>query len=167
MAPFYAFGVKDAQGKMFSFQQLEGKVVLIVNVASKCGYTPQYAGLEELYRQYGEQGFVILGFPCNQFGGQEPGTEEQIIQFCSTTYDVSFPIMQKVDVNGSKATPIYEFLKSSAPGVMGTEAIKWNFTKFLVSRTGQVLARFAPTTEPMDLTPHIERALGIKESLQV
>lgn len=167
MAPFYAFGVKDAQGNMFPFQQLQGKAVLIVNVASKCGYTPQYAGLEELYRQYEDQGFVILGFPCNQFGGQEPGSDAEIVQFCSTTYDVTFPIMAKVDVNGANAAPIFDFLKSSAPGVMGTEAIKWNFTKFLISREGQVLERFAPQTDPMDLTSAIERTLGLQQTAVV
>lgn len=137
----------------------QGKVVLIVNVASKCGLTPQYAGLEALYRQYGERGLVVLGFPCNQFAGQEPGTAEEIAQFCSLTYDVSFPVFARIDVNGAGAHPLYQWLKASAPGLLGSEAIKWNFTKFLLGRDGSVVERFAPTTEPADIAPAIEKLL--------
>src|SRR5690606_15072107 len=126
----------------------QGKVLLIVNVASKCGFTPQYTGLEELYRKYRGQGLVVLGFPCNQFGSQEPGDEAEIRQFCSLNYDVSFPMFAKVDVNGDQAHPLFRFLKKEGRGVLGTEAIKWNFTKFLVDRDGQVVRRYAPTDTP-------------------
>ena len=139
--------------------EFAGKVVLVVNVASKCGLTPQYAGLEALYRRYSDQGFVVLGFPCNQFAEQEPGSAEEIAQFCSLTYDVSFPMFGKIDVNGADAHPLYTWLKRSAPGVMGTEGIKWNFTKFLVGRDGLVVERFAPTDEPESIAPAIERLL--------
>jgi glutathione peroxidase len=136
-----------------------GKVVLVVNVASKCGLTPQYTGLEALYRRYGEQGLVILGFPCNQFAEQEPGSAEEIAQFCSSTYDVTFPVFGKIDVNGPGEHPLYHWLKTSAPGVFGTEGIKWNFTKFLIGRDGHVVQRFAPTDEPDTLGPAIELLL--------
>jgi len=139
--------------------EFAGKVVLVVNVASKCGLTPQYAGLEALYRRYSDQGFVVLGFPCNQFAEQEPGSAEEIAQFCSLTYDVSFPMFGKIDVNGADEHPLYTWLKRSAPGVMGTEGIKWNFTKFLVGRDGLVVERFAPTDEPESIAPAIERLL--------
>jgi glutathione peroxidase len=139
--------------------EFAGKVVLVVNVASKCGLTPQYAGLEALYRRYREQGFVVLGFPCNQFAEQEPGSAAEIAQFCSLTYDVSFPMFGKIDVNGADEHPLYTWLKRSAPGVMGTEGIKWNFTKFLVGRDGLVVERFAPTDEPESIAPAIERLL--------
>lgn len=129
-------------------------------MASKCGFTPQYKGLEQLYREYKSQNFTILGFPCNQFGAQEPGTNEEIQSYCSLTYDVTFPIMAKIDVNGSKADPIYEWLKSEAPGLLGLEAIKWNFTKFLISKNGQVLQRYAPQSEPKDLAKDIQKALA-------
>lgn len=136
-----------------------GKVVLVVNVASKCGLTAQYEGLEALYRRYGERGFVVLGFPCNQFAEQEPGTAAEIAQFCSLTYDVSFPMFGKIDVNGADEHPLYTWLKRSAPGIMGTEGIKWNFTKFLVGRDGRVVERFAPTDEPETIAPALERLL--------
>ena len=139
--------------------EFAGKVVLVVNVASKCGLTPQYAGLEALYRRYRDQGFVVLGFPCNQFAEQEPGSAEEIAQFCSLTYDVSFPMFGKIDVNGADEHPLYTWLKRSAPGVMGTEGIKWNFTKFLIGRDGLVVERFAPTDEPDSIAPAIERLL--------
>ena len=139
--------------------EFAGKVVLVVNVASKCGLTPQYAGLEALYRRYSDQGFVVLGFPCNQFAEQEPGSAEEIAQFCSLTYDVSFPMFGKIDVNGADEHPLYTWLKRSAPGVMGTEGIKWNFTKFLIGRDGLVVERFAPTDEPESIAPAIERLL--------
>lgn len=156
---FYSFNVKKPEGTQ-SMADYKGKTVLIVNVASKCGFTPQYEGLEALYKKYREKGLVILGFPCNQFGSQEPGSAEEIKSFCKLTYDVDFPIMSKIDVNGANAEPLYAWLKSHAPGVLGTEAIKWNFTKFLISRKGEVLQRYAPTTKPEDLTKDIEKALA-------
>jgi glutathione peroxidase len=136
-----------------------GQLVLIVNTASKCGLTPQYEGLEALYRNYGDEGFVVLGFPCNQFAGQEPGSAAEIAEFCSLTYDVTFPIFSKVDVNGPDESPLYTWLKSSAPGIFGTEAIKWNFTKFLIGRDGAVAERFGPETEPAAIVPAIEKLL--------
>lgn len=155
----YDYSVKDASGKMIDMAQYQGKVVLVVNVASKCGFTPQYKGLEEIYREFKDRGLVILGFPCNQFGAQEPGNESEIQQFCSLTYDVSFPIMAKVEVNGSNTAPIYDHLKSAAPGLLGTETIKWNFTKFLIGKDGKVIKRFAPNTEPKDMIDDIKKAL--------
>jgi glutathione peroxidase len=136
-----------------------GKVVVVVNVASKCGLTPQYEGLEAVYRRFKDQGLMILGFPCNQFGDQEPGSAAEIAQFCSLTYDVSFPVFGKIEVNGAGEHPLYRWLKSSAPGILGTEAIKWNFTKFLIDRDGLVVERFAPTDEPSSMIPGIERLL--------
>ena len=156
----YNYSVKNAAGEKIDMSQYKGKVVLVVNVASKCGFTPQYKGLEALYNEFKNSNFVILGFPCNQFGAQEPGLDSEIQQFCSLTYDVSFPIMSKINVNGSDAAPIYEYLKSSAPGFLGTEIIKWNFTKFLVGKDGQVIKRYAPNTEPVDITGDIKKALG-------
>ena len=138
----------------------EGKVVLVVNTASKCGLTPQYEGLEALWRQYGDQGLVVLGFPCNQFGEQEPGSAGEIAEFCEINYGVSFPIFAKLDVNGAGEHPLYRWLKSSAPGILGTEAIKWNFTKFLIGRNGLVARRFAPTDEPASLSGAIEQQLA-------
>ena len=136
-----------------------GKVVLVVNVASKCGLTPQYAGLETLWRTYGDRGLVILGFPCNQFGDQEPGAAAEIENFCSLTYDVTFPMFEKIDVNGVNAHPLYVWLKGEAPGFLGTKDVKWNFTKFLIDRHGNVNERFAPTTEPADIASAIEKLL--------
>lgn len=136
-----------------------GKVVLVVNTASKCGLTPQYEGLEALWRQYGEKGLVVLGFPCNQFGEQEPGTAAEISEFCEINYGVSFPIFAKIDVNGSGEHPLYAWLKSSAPGIFGTESIKWNFTKFLIGRDGKVIERFSPDTLPADISGAIEQQL--------
>ncbi|MGK6319744.1 glutathione peroxidase [Sphingomonas sp. DT-204] len=136
-----------------------GQVLLIVNVASKCGFTPQYEGLEALYRRYKDRGFAVLGFPCNQFGGQEPGTAEEIASFCSLTYDVTFPVFAKIDVNGDDAAPLWRHLKKEAPGILGSEAIKWNFTKFLIDRDGKVAGRYAPTTKPEDIAPDIEKLL--------
>ena len=156
----YNYSVKNAAGEKIDMSKYKGKVVLVVNVASKCGFTPQYKGLEALYKEFKNSNFVILGFPCNQFGAQEPGLDSEIQQFCSLTYDVSFPIMSKINVNGSDAAPIYEYLKSSAPGFLGTEIIKWNFTKFLVGKDGQVIKRYAPNTEPVDMTGDIKKALG-------
>lgn len=159
MNELYNVKVKDINGNEISLSDYSGKVLLIVNVASKCGFTPQYKGLQNLYEKYKEKGFAVLGFPCNQFGHQEPGNEDEIKNFCSLTYDVSFPMFSKIDVNGDNTHPLYKILKPQAPGVMGTEAIKWNFTKFLVSKNGEVLERYAPTTGPESLEPKIEEAL--------
>lgn len=159
-ASFHEYKVKSASGAETDLSQYKGKVVLVVNVASKCGFTPQYDGLEELYKKYKDQGLVILGFPSNQFGAQEPGTDQEIQDFCRMDYGVTFPVMAKVDVNGKEATPVYDFLKSSAPGILGIEAIKWNFTKFLVGKDGQVIKRYAPHALPADLAPDIEAALS-------
>jgi glutathione peroxidase len=136
-----------------------GKVMLIVNVASKCGFTPQYEGLEGLYRRLHERGFVVLGFPCDQFGHQEPGNEAEIAQFCSTTYDVTFPLFAKIEVNGEGAHPLFRYLKHEAKGLLGSEAIKWNFTKFLVDREGNVVRRYAPTDTPESIGKDIEAML--------
>jgi glutathione peroxidase len=151
--------VKTADGSAASLEPYRGKVLLIVNTASKCGFTPQYEGLEALHRDYAERGFEVLAFPCNQFGGQEPGDAAEIANFCTLTYDVTFPVFAKVDVNGSNADPLFERLKSDAPGVLGSKAIKWNFTKFLVDREGTVLDRYAPTTKPEDIRKDIEKLL--------
>ncbi len=156
----YDFNVKDSPGKDYPLTRLKGKVVLIVNVASKCGFTPQYEGLEALYKKYEAKGLVVLGFPCNQFGGQEPGTNEEIQHFCKLTYGASFPVMGKLEVNGAGADPLYKHLKEKAPGLLGSEAIKWNFTKFLVGRTGRVINRYAPEIKPEELVADIEKALS-------
>ncbi|WP_420427240.1 glutathione peroxidase [Algiphilus sp.] len=147
-------------GTATTLEAFRGKVLLVVNVASKCGFTPQYTGLEALYRDYHERGFEVLGFPCNQFANQEPGNAEEIASFCSTTYDVSFPMFAKVDVNGDKAHPLFQYLKSEKSGLLGTGAIKWNFTKFLVGKDGSVLKRYAPTDKPEKLRGDIEAALA-------
>lgn len=159
MSAIYDIAVRRIDGSETTLAEYAGKVMLIVNVASKCGFTPQYGGLETLWRQYGKRGLVVLGFPCNQFGAQEPGSEAEIGRFCSLTYDVSFPMFAKLDVNGSHTHPLYEHLKAAAPGVLGIEMIKWNFTKFLVDREGKVVARHAPNTEPADLAKDIEKLL--------
>jgi glutathione peroxidase len=143
--------VRTIDGRDQSLAAYQGQVLLIVNVASRCGFTPQYTGLESLYRKYRDRGFSVLGFPCNQFGSQEPGNEAEIQTFCSTTYDVTFPLFAKIDVNGANTAPLYQHLKGERPGVLGTEAIKWNFTKFLVNRSGEVVKRYAPTDKPEDL----------------
>lgn len=143
----YEYSVKDINGQEVNLSQYKGKVLIIVNVASKCGFTPQYKGLEELFEEYKGE-VVVLGFPCNQFGQQEPGDAEEIKNFCSLTYDVKFPLFAKVDVNGSDASPLYQFLKESKPGLLGTEAIKWNFTKFLIDKNGEVVKRYAPNDKP-------------------
>ena len=155
----FDIAVHTIAGEAQTLRPYQGSVLLIVNVASKCGFTPQYTGLEALYRQYRQQGFVVLGFPCDQFGHQEPGNEAEIQQFCSLTYDVSFPMFSKIDVNGSNAHPLYQYLKKAQPGVLGTEAIKWNFTKFLIDKQGQVVKRFAPTDKPEDLAQDIKALL--------
>jgi glutathione peroxidase len=159
MSSIYDFSANRLDGTPVALRDFAGKVLLVVNTASKCGFTPQYEGLEALYRQYGERGLVVLGFPCNQFGAQEPGTAEQIGAFCQKNYGVSFPMFEKIEVNGAGAHPLYRWLKSQARGVLGSEAIKWNFTKFLVDRDGKVVERFAPTTRPEDLKAHIEALL--------
>lgn len=159
MASIYDFAAETIDGKPAPLSDYRGKVLLIVNTASKCGFTRQYAGLEELYRRYRDRGLVVLGFPCNQFGAQEPGDEAEIKSFCSLTYDVDFPMMRKIDVNGPTAHPLYVFLKGQKKGVLGTEGIKWNFTKFLVDRSGKVVDRFAPTVEPKALEGAIEALL--------
>jgi glutathione peroxidase len=146
----YDFSVKDISGKEVSLSQFKGKLLLIVNVASKCGFTPQYEGLEAIHKELAGQ-VEVLGFPCNQFGKQEPGNEEEIKSFCSLTYNVTFPMFAKVDVNGGEADPLYQYLKGEKPGLLGTEAIKWNFTKFLVDKNGQVVKRYAPTDKPEDI----------------
>jgi glutathione peroxidase len=158
-ATIYDFSARSIEGNDRPLADYKGKALLIVNVASECGYTPQYAGLEALYRKYKDRGFEVLGFPCNQFGGQEPGDEEQIKSFCETRFDVSFPLFAKIDVNGPGTHPLYEFLKSAEPGLLGTEAIKWNFTKFLVAKDGSVRKRYAPQTKPEAIAADIETAL--------
>ena len=152
--------VTAIDGRPVSLGDLRGKALLIVNVASQCGFTPQYAGLEALYRKFHERGLVVLGFPCNQFGRQEPGSEDEIQKFCSTTYDVTFPMFAKIEVNGAGAHPLYRFLKSERSGVLGTEAIKWNFTKFLVDREGNVLKRYAPSDAPERIERDLEAVLS-------
>ncbi len=159
MGSIHEFTVLDIGGREVSLSDYRGKVLLIVNTASKCGFTPQYEGLEALYRDLGERGLVILGFPSNQFGAQEPGDEAEIANFCKLQYDVSFPMFAKIDVNGGKANPLYDYLKRVAPGILGSKAIKWNFTKFLVDRDGNVVGRFAPTTTPAALRNEIEKLL--------
>lgn len=154
----FDFTVKDIDGKDVSLEQYKGKFLLIVNVASQCGFTPQYKGLEELFEEL-KDNVVVLGFPCNQFGKQEPGNADEIKNFCSLTYDVKFPLFQKVDVNGSNAAPLYDFLKSEKKGLLGTQAIKWNFTKFLVNREGQVVKRYAPTDKPEDIKKDLSKML--------
>ena len=148
MTSIYDFQAKTLQGKDVSLGDYQGQVMLIVNTASKCGFTPQYEGLEKLYDKLHGRGFNVLGFPCNQFGKQEPGSETEIGQFCQVNYGVSFPMFAKIDVNGGGAHPLYKYLKHEKPGVLGSERIKWNFTKFLVDRAGKVIARFAPMTKP-------------------
>jgi glutathione peroxidase len=159
MTSIYDFSAHTLDGKPVSLKEYAGKVLLVVNTASKCGFTPQYEGLEALHQKFRDRGLEVLGFPCNQFGAQEPGTADEIGSFCQKNYGVSFPMFEKIDVNGDGAHPLYRWLKSSAKGVLGSEGIKWNFTKFLVDRQGQVVERFAPTTKPEDLQPNIEKLL--------
>jgi len=160
----YDFDVTTLDGQPRRLSDYHGKTLLIVNVASACGFTPQYAGLEALYRKYRDQGFEVLGFPCNQFGGQEPGSAEDIATFCSTKYDVTFPLFAKIDVNGAKAHPLYEHLKAEAPGALGTKAIKWNFTKFLVNSRGEVVQRYGSSTTPAQVDADVARALDTAPS---
>lgn len=158
-SPIYSIPVSKADGSTADLSPFSGQVLLIVNTASKCGFTPQYEGLERLYRKYREQGFSVLAFPSNQFGAQEPGDAAEIANFCSLNYDVTFPIFGKVDVNGAEAAPLFEHLKAAAPGLLGLAAIKWNFTKFLVDRDGNVIDRYAPTTKPEALEDDIKNIL--------
>ncbi|EGW30315.1 uncharacterized protein SPAPADRAFT_63172 [Spathaspora passalidarum NRRL Y-27907] len=162
MSSFHDLAPKDAKGEPYPFSQLKGKVVLIVNVASKCGFTPQYKQLEELNQKYKDKDVQILGFPCNQFGGQEPGSNEQIAEFCSLNYGVSFPVLDKIEVNGKNTDPVYEFLKSKKSGVLGLNRIKWNFEKFLVDQDGNVIERFSSLTKPLDIAPRIDALLAKK-----
>jgi glutathione peroxidase len=159
MASIYDLTAKSLQGKDVPLSEFKDKVLLIVNTASKCGFTPQYAGLEALYEKLNGKGLTILGFPCNQFGQQEPGGPEEIGAFCQMNYGVSFPMFDKVDVNGPTAHPLYQYLKDEQPGVLGTKNIKWNFTKFLVDRGGKVVDRFAPMTKPEDIEKSIAKVL--------
>jgi glutathione peroxidase len=159
MSSIYDFSAETLDGRPAPLADWRGQVILVVNTASKCGFTRQYAGLEALYRKYRERGLVVLGFPCNQFGAQEPGDAEEIASFCSLTYEVDFPMMAKVDVNGPAAHPLYRFLKAQKKGVLGTEGIKWNFTKFLIVRDGRVVERYPPTTTPADIEKDVERLL--------
>lgn len=155
MNTIYDFELTGIDGNRVKMDEYRGKVLLIVNVASKCGFTPQYEGLEKLYQEYREKGLVILGFPCNQFGSQEPGSEQEIQNFCRVNYGVSFPMFAKIDVNGANTHPLYQYLKNEKRGIAGTEAIKWNFTKFLVDRQGNVVERYAPATAPASITKEI------------
>jgi glutathione peroxidase len=159
LSSIYETTIRDREGKPVDMDAFRGKVLLIVNVASRCGFTPQYAGLQKLYERFRDRGLEILGFPCNQFGGQEPGSDAEIGQFCSLNYGVTFPVFSKIQVNGPEAIPLYQFLKKEAPGLLGTEAIKWNFTKFLVDRNGKIIDRFAPTSTPESLESAIEKLL--------
>ena len=156
----YDFEAKSISGKDISLSQFKGQVMLIVNTASKCGFTPQFGGLETLHKTYAGKGLAVLGFPCNQFGSQDPGLDAEIAEFCQVNYGVSFPMMGKVDVNGSAAHPLYKWLSAEAPGLLGSKAIKWNFTKFLVGKDGQVIKRYAPMDKPADLAKDVEAALA-------
>jgi glutathione peroxidase len=160
MSSIYEFTADSLAGKPINLAQYRGKVLLIVNTASKCGFTPQYEGLEQVYQQFKDKGVEVLGFPCNQFGGQEPGGAEEIGAFCQKNYGVSFPLFSKIDVNGDNAHPLYKYLKSEKSGILGIEAIKWNFTKFLVKKDGSVFKRYAPQTSPKDLMADIEKLLA-------
>jgi len=160
MATLYDFSAQTIDGKTRKLADYRGQVLLVVNTASRCGFTPQYKGLEELYERFKGRGFAVLGFPCNQFGAQEPGPESEIAEFCEMNYGVSFPMFAKVDVNGDNAHPLFRHLAAARKGLLGSQAIKWNFTKFLIGRDGQVIDRYAPTTTPESIAKDIERALG-------
>ncbi|MES2581780.1 MAG: glutathione peroxidase [Pseudomonadota bacterium] len=160
MTTVYDFEALTINGKSVPLKQYQGKPLLIVNTASACGFTPQFAGLEELHKAYADKGLVVLGFPCNQFGSQDKGSNDEIAEFCQLNYGVSFPMMAKIDVNGGDAHPLYQWLSAEAPGLLGTKAIKWNFTKFLVGKDGQVLKRYAPTDTPKSMADDIEAALA-------
>lgn len=160
MPSLYDFEAQQIGGALVPLAQFRGKPLLIVNTASACGFTPQFAGLEELHKRYGPRGLVVLGFPCNQFGHQDPGSNEEIASFCQVNYGVTFPMMQKVDVNGADAHPLWRWLKEQKSGLLGIDAIKWNFSKFLVGRDGEVIARYAPAATPASLAADIEAALA-------
>ena len=160
MTTAYDFQATGIDGKTVPLKQFEGRPLLIVNTASACGFTPQFAGLQELHQRYGERGLVVLGFPCNQFGSQDPGSNDEIAQFCQRNYGVDFPMMSRIDVNGTGAEPLYRWLTSEAPGLLGTKAIKWNFTKFLVGKDGRVVRRYSPQEAPSALARDIEAALA-------
>ncbi len=159
MSEIYDIDCTTAQGEKQPLNAYRGKAMLIVNTASRCGFTPQFAGLEKLHQEFAGQGLQVLGFPCNQFGKQDPGTDGEILDFCQKNYGVSFPIFSKIEVNGKNAHPLYRLLKKAVPGLLGSEAIKWNFTKFLVNRDGKVVARFAPSDKPEQLEQAIEELL--------
>jgi glutathione peroxidase len=156
----YDFSASTLEGEQLDFNSLRGKVVLVVNTASKCGFTNQYTELEQLYSKYKDQGLVVIGFPCNQFANQEPGSAEEIRQFCSLNYAVTFPLMNKIEVNGQNTHPLYQYLKQAAPGILGSTGIKWNFTKFLINRDGSKIARFAPKDRPLKLEIGIQSLLN-------
>ena len=160
MSKIYEFTAQSLAGEEVSLKQFEGQVLLIVNTASACGFTPQFAGLEQLWQDYKDKGLVVVGFPSNEFGGQDPGSNDEIASFCQVNYGVSFPMMAKVDVNGGEAHPLWQWLKAEAPGLLGTKTVKWNFTKFLVGRSGEVLKRYAPNDAPESLRADIEAALA-------
>jgi len=160
MPSIYDFDAQSIDGKTVPLRQFEGQPLLIVNTASACGFTPQFGGLEKLHQAYGGRGLVVLGFPCNQFGSQDPGSNDEIASFCQLNYGVSFPMMEKIDVNGAKAHPLYQWLTAEAPGLLGSKALKWNFTKFLVGRDGRVIKRYAPQDAPEKLAKDIEAALA-------
>ena len=159
-SPLGTLQVQDITGQPYALSDLQGRVLLIVNTASACGFTPQFAGLEDLWQRYGQRGLTVIGFPCNQFGGQDPKDNAEIAGFCQKNYGVSFPMMAKVEVNGAGAHPLFQWLKHEAPGLLGSEGIKWNFTKFLVGRDGRVIRRYAPQDAPAKLATDIEAALG-------
>jgi glutathione peroxidase len=160
MTTVFDFKADSLTGAPVDLAQYQGKVLLVVNVASQCGFTPQYTGLEQLEQKFAARGFEVLGFPCNQFGSQEPGNADEIRNFCDTKYQVSFPLFAKIEVNGDNAHPLYQHLKQAAPGVLGTQGIKWNFTKFLIRKDGSVYERYAPTTKPEELAADIEKLLA-------
>ena len=160
MSTIHDFTVRNIQGESVPLSRYQGNALLVVNTASACGFTPQFAGLEALHKTYAAQGLTVLGFPCNQFGSQDPGSNDEIASFCQLNYGVDFPMMEKIDVNGAKADPLYQWLTKEAPGLLGSKAIKWNFTKFLVGRDGKPLKRYAPTDKPESLVGDIESALG-------
>ncbi len=160
MATVYDFDALQIDGATVRLKKFKGKVMLVVNTASACGFTPQFAGLEALHQTYGRKGLVVLGFPCNQFGGQDPGSNDEIASFCQLNFGVTFPMMAKVAVNGAEATPLFQWLAAEAPGLLGSKAIKWNFTKFLVGKDGEVIRRYAPTDAPADMAADIETALA-------
>jgi glutathione peroxidase len=160
MTTAYDFEAQQIDGKTVNLKQFEGKALLVVNTASACGFTPQFGGLEKLHERYGDKGLVVLGFPCNQFGAQDPGSNEDIASFCQRNYGVSFPMMSKIDVNGEQAHPLYQWLVAEAPGLLGLKAIKWNFTKFLIGKDGRVIKRYAPQDGPDSLAKDVEAALA-------